>query len=193
MALAELKKTWIKWEIVFNLSWLRLRGCLQHEGTISFSFIICIRVGHGSLGWYQNSTSRHSVLMGRRGLCIWRAHDKTVVAKDEGWTEPQRCSPRTWNILPVPGLCPAASPGPWWMRIPIGRVWYISHYKVHTVRTYVILTLLWQKFKNKYIPFTSQIWPGKNIHFKKLAVMPCKILISLQSIPFVRENGMVHA
>lgn len=87
-------------EIVFHLSRLCLRCCLQHEVTISFSFIICFRVGHGSLGWYQNSTSRHSVLRERKGLCVWRVYAKTALANGEGWTEPQRREP---CAHPVPG------------------------------------------------------------------------------------------
>lgn len=41
--------------------------------------------------------------------------------------------------------------------------------------THVILTLLWQKFKNKHIPFISQTWPGKNIHLRKMVIMPHEI------------------
>lgn len=138
MALAEHKKGPDKMrEIVFHLSRLRSRCCLQHEGTIRFSFIICIWVGHGSLGQYQNSTSRHSCALGEEEFMIKQLWQ--MMRGEQSHRGGTLCSHHTWNIIPVHGLCPAASLDPDWMCILVGRVWYMSHYKVHVY----VPVLLW--------------------------------------------------
>lgn len=124
------KKARIKWEKLFSIYHDCVPGAVSSmKGTIRFSFIICIWVGHGSLGQYQNSTSRHSCARGEEEFMIKQLWQ--MMRGEQSHRGGTLCSHHTWNIIPVHGLCPAASLDPDWMCILVGRVWYMSHYKVH--------------------------------------------------------------